>query len=129
MALDSFVMTLSDIVSTVIGCLYDSSLKRKFLWFHFCFVRIELQNRFSFFFSLCLAAQNNQPGMSTLDFSPSPDFPALQYLDKVDKGSMADRAGLKQGDFLLEVSLIAIYMWLFTTLCMCLVFRSMGRVW
>ncbi|ELU12708.1 hypothetical protein CAPTEDRAFT_129833, partial [Capitella teleta] len=49
-------------------------------------------------------AKCQQTGMSTLDFQPSPDFPALQYLDKVDKSSMADRAGLKQGDFLLEIN-------------------------
>ena len=31
-------------------------------------------------------------------------MPALQYLDVVDKGGMADRAGLKPGDFILQVS-------------------------
>lgn len=38
-----------------------------------------------------------------MDFSPTQDFPALQYLDRVDPGSMAAKAGLKPGDFLLEV--------------------------
>ena len=38
-----------------------------------------------------------------LDFRPSSEFPALQYLDSVDPGSAADRAGLKGGDFILEV--------------------------
>ena len=42
-------------------------------------------------------------GGNALDFSPTPDFPALQYLDRVDRGSMADRVGLKPGDFVLEV--------------------------
>ena len=39
-----------------------------------------------------------------LDFLPSADLPALQYLERVDPGSMADKAGLKEGDFILEVS-------------------------
>ena len=48
-----------------------------------------------------------------LEFTPTPDFPALQYLDRVDKGSMADRAGLKPGDFLLEVGLCPQQMYIF----------------
>ena len=52
---------------------------------------------------LLFTAQMSQT--QALEFTPTPDFPALQYLDRVDKGSMADRAGLKPGDFLLEVSL------------------------
>ncbi|CAC5376249.1 SHANK [Mytilus coruscus] len=39
-----------------------------------------------------------------LDFHPTPEFPALQYLDSVDPGSRADRAGLKPGDFILEIN-------------------------
>lgn len=31
--------------------------------------------------------------------------PALQYLDSVESGSVADRAGLQPGDFILAVSL------------------------
>ena len=38
-----------------------------------------------------------------LDFRPTPEFPALQYLDSVDPGSVSDKAGLKAGDFILEV--------------------------
>lgn len=33
----------------------------------------------------------------------SDNWPSLQYLDDVDKGGVADMAGLKKGDFLLEV--------------------------
>ena len=40
-----------------------------------------------------------------LDFRPTAEFPALQYLDSIDPGSAADRAGLKPGDFILEVGL------------------------
>lgn len=41
--------------------------------------------------------------MGELDFCPTKEFPALQYLDSVELGSRADKAGLKSGDFLLEV--------------------------
>ena len=44
-----------------------------------------------------------QTRAANLDFQPTPEFPALQYLDSVDIGSQADRVGLKSGDFLLEV--------------------------
>ena len=52
-------------------------------------------------FCVCIVA-HRQRG-STLDFSPTSNMPALQFLDRVDKGSMADKAGLKTGDFVLEV--------------------------
>lgn len=35
--------------------------------------------------------------------------PALQYLDDVDPGGVADEAGLKKGDFLLKVSFVLIF--------------------
>ncbi|CAL1544527.1 unnamed protein product, partial [Lymnaea stagnalis] len=38
------------------------------------------------------------------DFTPTPEYPALQYLDSVDPGSQADRAGLKGGDFIIEIN-------------------------
>jgi hypothetical protein len=37
-------------------------------------------------------------------FQPTPSFPALQFLDSIEKGSNADKAGLKQHDYVLEVS-------------------------
>lgn len=39
-----------------------------------------------------------------MQLKPSSKCPALQYLDDVDPGGVADMAGLKPGDFLLEVS-------------------------
>ena len=36
-------------------------------------------------------------------FTPSPSFPALQFLDSIEKGSNADKPGLKQNDYVLEV--------------------------
>ncbi|KAL3882996.1 hypothetical protein ACJMK2_029296, partial [Sinanodonta woodiana] len=39
-----------------------------------------------------------------LDFRPTNEFPALQYLDNVDAGSPSDKAGLKPGDFILEIN-------------------------
>ncbi|XP_078000067.1 uncharacterized protein LOC144452787 [Glandiceps talaboti] len=37
-------------------------------------------------------------------FEPSTQFPALQYLDSVDKGGVAHKAGLQAGDFILEIN-------------------------
>ncbi|KAK4886879.1 hypothetical protein RN001_003150 [Aquatica leii] len=39
-----------------------------------------------------------------MELTPSDKFPALQYLDDVDPGGVADRSGLKKGDFLLEIN-------------------------
>lgn len=38
-----------------------------------------------------------------MDVKSSGVSPALQYLDDVDKGSVADLAGLRKGDYLLAV--------------------------
>jgi len=43
-----------------------------------------------------------------VQFVSSEKMPALQYLDSVEKGSVADKAGLRAGDFILEVSETAI---------------------
>ncbi|CAG5122612.1 unnamed protein product, partial [Candidula unifasciata] len=45
---------------------------------------------------------NTSGGFS--DFTPSAEFPALQYLDSVDPGSQADRVGLRSGDFIIEIN-------------------------
>lgn len=37
------------------------------------------------------------------EFTPTPAFPALQYLESVDEGGVAWEAGLRTGDFLIEV--------------------------
>ncbi|XP_044728032.1 SH3 and multiple ankyrin repeat domains protein 3 isoform X6 [Chrysoperla carnea] len=39
-----------------------------------------------------------------MELQPSERCPALQYLDDVDKGGVADLAGLKKGDFLLAIN-------------------------
>ncbi len=38
-----------------------------------------------------------------MELQPSDRFPALQYLDDVDENGVADRAGLRKGDFILAV--------------------------
>jgi hypothetical protein len=38
-----------------------------------------------------------------LSFTPTPEVPALQFLDSVAPGGAAEEAGLRAGDFLLEV--------------------------
>lgn len=45
-------------------------------------------------------AKGDSPGFR----HPPNDAPAMQYLDTVDKGSVADKAGLKGGDFILEIN-------------------------
>uniref|UniRef100_A0A673H346 PDZ domain-containing protein n=1 Tax=Sinocyclocheilus rhinocerous TaxID=307959 RepID=A0A673H346_9TELE len=39
-----------------------------------------------------------------VEFTPTPAFPALQYLESVDEGGVAWKAGLRTGDFLIEVN-------------------------
>lgn len=41
---------------------------------------------------------------SELDFRPSADIPALQFFEGVDMSGMAMKAGLRPGDFLLEIN-------------------------
>jgi len=42
--------------------------------------------------------------MPHIDFQPTPQFPALQYIGEVDKGGVAEKAGLHPGDFVLEIN-------------------------
>ena len=39
-----------------------------------------------------------------IEFTPTPQFPALQYIGEVDKGGAAEKVGLKPGDFIIEVN-------------------------
>lgn len=43
---------------------------------------------------------------SITTFTPSPQIPAVQFFEKVEPGSVADKAGIKAGDFVLEVWVI-----------------------
>lgn len=54
---------------------------------------------FFFFFYLALPAAETP----IEEFTPTPAFPALQYLESVDVEGVAWRAGLRTGDFLIEV--------------------------
>ena len=69
-----------------------------------------------------------------MQFRPSPQVPALQYIGNVEDGGAAAEAGLCTGDFLLEVSQGEIYVsgcilltllpyWLLYKLCMYIVVR------
>nr|QQY02477.1 SH3 and multiple ankyrin repeat domains protein 1 [Cryptocotyle lingua] len=51
-------------------------------------------------FGFVVRGRRGVPG----EFQPSLEIPALQYLEKVEPGSAADRAGLKPGDYILEVN-------------------------
>ncbi|XP_020279507.1 SH3 and multiple ankyrin repeat domains protein 2-like isoform X2 [Pseudomyrmex gracilis] len=39
-----------------------------------------------------------------MELTPSARYPALQYLDDVDQGGVADLAGLRKGDFLIQIN-------------------------
>jgi len=39
-----------------------------------------------------------------MEMVPSEKCPGLQYMDDVDPGGVADQAGVRKGDFLLEVT-------------------------
>ncbi|XP_046425026.1 SH3 and multiple ankyrin repeat domains protein 3 isoform X7 [Neodiprion lecontei] len=39
-----------------------------------------------------------------MELTPSTRYPALQYLDDVDQGGVADIAGLKKGDYLIQIN-------------------------
>lgn len=43
-----------------------------------------------------------------MELTPSQRCPALQYLDDVDEGGVADMAGLKKGDYLLAVRIFCL---------------------
>lgn len=57
--------------------------------------------------TLCVVSPAQTP---IEEFTPTPAFPALQYLESVDEGGVAWRAGLRMGDFLIEV-LTFIFSW------------------
>ena len=51
--------------------------------------------------NVCLGELSIHNG--SLEFVPSPQLPGLQYVENVDDGSAASDAGLRPGDFILEV--------------------------
>jgi len=44
-----------------------------------------------------------------LSFVSTRDIPALQFFDCIDFNSVADRSGIKSGDFLLEVGYLVLF--------------------
>lgn len=46
-----------------------------------------------------------------MELTPSARYPALQYLDDVDQGGVADLAGLRKGDYLIQVSFLPIHIY------------------
>lgn len=64
-----------------------------------------------FFFLTCRSPPTSLTHVSSAaqtpieEFTPTPAFPALQYLESVDEGGVAWRAGLRMGDFLIEVKI------------------------
>ena len=53
----------------------------------------------------------NYIATKTVTFTPTPQVPALQYIGNVEPGGSADLAGLKTGDFLLEVCTVHTYIY------------------
>lgn len=56
----------------------------------------------------------NYIATKTVTFTPTPQVPALQYIGNVEPGGSAELAGLKTGDFLLEVCTVhTIYIYIY----------------
>ena len=53
---------------------------------------------------VCSPPRPSASALAKKTFRPTVHVPGLQYVAKVDADSSADAAGLKEGDFLLEVS-------------------------
>ena len=51
-----------------------------------------------------------------MDMIPSEKCPGLQYMDDVDPGGVADMAGIRKGDFLLEVRTVFFFFFFFDLL-------------
>ncbi|XP_062973474.1 SH3 and multiple ankyrin repeat domains protein 2 isoform X5 [Elgaria multicarinata webbii] len=83
-------------------------------WFHFGFTRrcicdciieekaVVLQKKDNEGFGFVLRGAKADTPIE--EFTPTPAFPALQYLESVDEGGVAWQAGLRTGDFLIEVN-------------------------
>lgn len=52
----------------------------------------------------CISANAGDAKLPISSFVPTPQQPAIQFFEKVDPGSVADKAGIKAGDFVLEVN-------------------------
>lgn len=61
-------------------------------------------------------AKNDGP---IAEFTPSPAFPAVQYLESVDPKGPAYEAGLRDGDFIIEVNLLTVFSEAFQTGQLC----------
>ncbi|KAL8583266.1 hypothetical protein ACOMHN_043101 [Nucella lapillus] len=55
-------------------------------------------------YGFVLRGAKSQTHVGNLNFQPTPEFPALQYLEGVDSNSLAEKAGLRTGDFILEIN-------------------------
>lgn len=53
---------------------------------------------------MCACVAGVSEGRTVLSsFKPTPQTPAAQFFENVDPGSAAEKAGIKKGDFVLEV--------------------------
>lgn len=67
--------------------------------------RVELARGANGFGFVLRGAKNDGP---IAEFTPSPAFPAVQYLESVDPNGPAHEAGLRDGDFIIEINGISI---------------------
>lgn len=67
--------------------------------------RVELAREANGFGFVLRGAKNDGP---IAEFTPSPAFPAVQYLESVDPNGPAHEAGLRDGDFIIEINGISI---------------------
>lgn len=61
-------------------------------------------------FGFVLRGLKGKADIQPTGFAPTSDFPSLQCLQHVDAGGVAEKAGLKAGDFILEVCIGCLFL-------------------
>jgi len=68
-----------------------------------CYILIHRVYFAMLFLPCCFVGTARGTSVVALNYVPTPEIPALQYFESVTPGGAADKAGLKTGDYLIEV--------------------------
>nr|KAG5704985.1 hypothetical protein BaRGS_022827 [Batillaria attramentaria] len=96
--------SLGDLVSGDIVAMHRNTLAALVMTERESLPRTAVLHRSPEGYGFVLRGAKSHTHVGNLNFQPTPEFPALQYLDSVDPGSQAERAGLRTGDFILEIN-------------------------